>query len=318
MRVHSFGTRGSVPVSGSRYSRYGGNTTCFRIESECLPPSNYLVVDAGTGIVPLGYKALEEGVQEVTLLFTHFHHDHTQGIPLCPITFCDSVKIDCYGPEEHGIGPRQMLTDLMRQPYFPVSFVQVDHHFSCKGIKHPQSKIMVIHPDGGLKLLEVDELARAEQKELPQIRMKGGSFPLNECLVIRMWRTTHPERAISYRFEERPTGKVFVLMTDNENVDGLPQDMIRHLTGTDLLVIDSQYSREMYESATAGFGHGTPGFCVRVAKEVGITNLGLTHHHPGSSDVDVDTILEEARAAARSCGFGGNIRAMVDYEKLKV
>jgi hypothetical protein len=40
-------------------------------------------------------------------------------------------------------------------------------------------------------------------------------------------------------------------MTDHENEDGLSKSLRIYLTGADFLVMDSQYTKERYENATA-------------------------------------------------------------------
>lgn len=318
MRVTTYGTRGSVPVAGDSHTKYGGNTSCLNIESKCLPDDRLLIVDAGTGIVPLGRKALAVGVMEAYLLFTHYHHDHTQGLLLCPPTFKDDFRFRCFGPVEHDIGPAEMLGSIMRSPFHPLQFAEVKHHFTCKQIPYPRAQVLVVHPKGGIRLLEVDELVAAEEKSPAQVGIRGGAFPIDECMVIRMIRTHHPEKAISYRFEERPTGKVFVFLTDHENTAGISQEMRKHVLGADLLIMDCQYPREVYNRLTVGFGHSSPDYCVSVALEGGVTQLGLTHHDPGSDDSAIDKILVEAQGAAEQLGFRGEITALADYQQLKV
>ena len=46
-RVTLLGVRGSIPVSGEAYRRYGCATTCFLIELE----GETVLVDAGNGIL---------------------------------------------------------------------------------------------------------------------------------------------------------------------------------------------------------------------------------------------------------------------------
>lgn len=320
MRVKFYGTRGSVPVAGTPFNRYGGNTTSVHIQSETIPNDRSLIVDAGTGIVPLGKKVLDDGASGAILLLTHLHHDHTQGLLLCPATFRLDFRFECFGPEENNIGPYQMLETIMKPPFHPVEFSQVSHHFRCKGIPNPNAYVLVIHPnpDAGVRLLKIDEFNLAEQKTPAQVEIRGGVYPIDECMVIRMIRTHHPQRAISYRFEERSTGRVFVFMTDHENTDGISQDMVRHLQGADVLTMDCQYSRWMYDEYTADFGHSTPDYCVRLAAESGARKLYLTHHDPLSTDEEVDKILEEARAAAGNCGFTGDIRALADFDEVDI
>jgi hypothetical protein len=60
-RVKLWGTRGSIPVSGPEYRRYGGNTPC--IEISC--GKRTLIFDAGSGIRPAGLSLLQAGVRDV-------------------------------------------------------------------------------------------------------------------------------------------------------------------------------------------------------------------------------------------------------------
>jgi len=317
MKVTFYGTRGSIPVASSDKVTYGGNTTCLRIASQCLPKDHWLVVDAGSGIVPLGGEALKAGVKNVSVLFTHYHHDHTQGLLLCPLTFVKAVQLKLYGPVERGIDPSKMMKDMMKPPYFPLEYAEVSSHISGKGIEHPSGKVMLVHPVGGFKLITVDEYERVGQSGSHQVTMSGGKYPLDECLVVKMLKTNHPEQTISYRFEERPTGKVFVLLTDHENLDGMPKHLERHLLGADLLVMDSQYPRAKYEGGFAGFGHGTPDYCVSVAASVGAKALGLTHHDPFASDKDVAAVLDEA-ARANPAPDKLKVFACQDYQGVNV
>lgn len=314
MKVKMRGTRGSVPVAGLSHIYFGGNTTCVQIESECIPKSSWLLVDTGTGAIPLGSEALAAGIKDLRVLYTHFHHDHTQGALLMPQVYIPGIKLYLYGPEENGVGPAEVSKTLMNPPLHPVDYVEVARDIWCKGMKHPSKMVMIIHPEGGYKLMEVDEFLTDDGKDPAQVKMgNSGKYPIKDCLVIRMHRSNHPERTICYRFEERPTGKVFVFLTDHENTDGIPAALRNHLRGADLLVMDSQYSRERYDKSTAGFGHGTPDYCVRVAQAVGAKRLGLTHHDPNSSDQDIWRIEKEAQLFAETIGYQGEVFACRDY-----
>ena len=57
IRIVFYGTRGSIPVCGSGYDEFGGNTTCLLFDT---PDSvNVGIIDAGTGIRLLGHDILE-------------------------------------------------------------------------------------------------------------------------------------------------------------------------------------------------------------------------------------------------------------------
>lgn len=317
MEVKCFGTRGSLPVAGPDKIKYGGNTTCLQIKSNCLPEGEALIIDAGSGIIPFSQEVAGT-IQELNILFTHWHYDHIQGFLLCPLTYDPKIRINLFGPVEHDVHPQKMLEDVMRVPYHPVNAEIVKAHIYYKKLEFPSGKILLFHPSGGSKLLQVHELERIEQKEPAQITFKNGRYNLSECLVIRMFRTNHPERTITYRFEERPTGRIAVILTDNENQDGIPQALQRHLNGVQLLLIDSQYDRKTYDNKTAGFGHGTPDYCIRLAHMVKAEAVGLLHHDILSSDDMIDEIVRSAQQYAEEAGYEVEIFGCRDYQTINV
>ncbi|MBW2205751.1 MAG: MBL fold metallo-hydrolase, partial [Deltaproteobacteria bacterium] len=78
MIIRCYGARGSVPVSGAEYVKFGGDTTCLEIRSK----NDYIIiVDAGSGIRRLGNHLLQEGRFEYSMIFTHSHVDHILGFP---------------------------------------------------------------------------------------------------------------------------------------------------------------------------------------------------------------------------------------------
>ena len=57
MKVRIWGARGSIPVSGKEYLKYGGDTTCVEIRTN---NDEIIIVDAGSGIRQLGNTLLAE------------------------------------------------------------------------------------------------------------------------------------------------------------------------------------------------------------------------------------------------------------------
>lgn len=299
MKVTTYGTRGSLPVAGPQHVRYGGNTTSLRVESDCLPPGLVLAVDAGSGFLPLSKDGLKNGMEKLVLLMTHHHHDHTQGILIAPPFFMSKIAIDVYGPVENGIGPREVFEQTMKPPYHPVDFKTIAHHVRCHDVEHPTTRVFVCHPKGGFRMLEIEVYTRcvAEKRHLPF--GAGQSYPVEECMVITMHRTEHPERTVGYRFVE-PSGKTFVFLTDEEVRAAVPTSLKTFLKGADLLIGDAQYSEQTYRTKTAGFGHGTPTYVVSLALEAGAKKVGFTHHDPQSGDDDIDSLVAEGRTLAGS------------------
>ena len=72
MFIRCHGARGSIPVSGEGYLKYGGDTTCLEIRTR---NDEVIIVDAGSGIRRLGNNLLREGRFQYNILFTHSHWD---------------------------------------------------------------------------------------------------------------------------------------------------------------------------------------------------------------------------------------------------
>ena len=202
----------------------------------------------------------------------------------------------------------------MQPPYFPVHFKEICSHIRCHDIQFPNSTVLVVHPRGGILALATDAFERSTGSRAQVTFSRGHKFDLSECLVISMYRSNHPEQTISYRFEERPTGQVFVFITDHENEAAIPMRLRRHLRDADLLVMDCQYTRERYDAATAGYGHATPDYVAEVARQVGARRLGLTHHDPAATDDQVEALVRTAASALE----GVEVFGCRDYQEVDV
>ena len=77
MLARFWGCRGSLPTPGPSTVRYGGNTSCLEVE---LDDGSTLVLDAGTGICPLGAELARRKQRRIRLLLTHLHLDHVEGL----------------------------------------------------------------------------------------------------------------------------------------------------------------------------------------------------------------------------------------------
>jgi ribonuclease BN (tRNA processing enzyme) len=327
LTVTTHGTRGSQAVSNRDSVDTGGNTTSLRIESPCLPDGMALAIDAGTGFPPMvrdiaadgivGSKELGDGHEDdqLVVLFTHWHYDHIIGLlTALRATFNKDLPMHLIGPVDQGEGPKEMMRHLFKPPYFPASYKKVASHFNYTRLDEPSTYVVLIHPKGGLKVMALDEFERLERKSGGKMPFSAKIYhPLSECLVIRMLKTDHPQMTISFRFDEMPTGKSFVFLTDNESMDGIPQAYKAHVRDADLMIIDVQYPKGLYYAFTAGFGHAWAGFAVRLANSANVKRLGTTHHDPESTDQNVQAIVGEIqRLAAEELTQADSLEGLLD------
>ena len=114
LSVTILGSRGSVPVSGEKFSHYGGATCCILIRAG----ENALVLDAGTGLMNLSPAMI--GSTRLTIFLTHCHSDHLLGLPLCPIVMNPTFRLDIYGATRDDQTISAQVDRLMSPPLWPV------------------------------------------------------------------------------------------------------------------------------------------------------------------------------------------------------
>jgi len=107
------GCRGSIPVSGARFARFGGNTTSFALEHNRVA---HAFVDAGTGINAYRDYGLELA-STFDVFLTHYHWDHIQGLSMLGEVWGGTYTVDIFGAGDLHTN----LTEAISPPMFPVS-----------------------------------------------------------------------------------------------------------------------------------------------------------------------------------------------------
>jgi phosphoribosyl 1,2-cyclic phosphodiesterase len=269
--VKFWGVRGSHPTPGPETIRYGGNTACIEVRLG----SHIIILDAGTGIIPLGrdlaYRARQSGLPlELMVLFSHLHHDHTQGFPFFIPAYVPSADLRLYGPGACEASLQQVLENNQNPDTFPVSLRDMSASKDIHSLRENETLY-----------LDVD----------------GTSSPM-ACIKIHK-SYAHPGGSYAYRIEWR--GRSLVYATDTEGYQGGDKRLAAFARGADLLIHDAQYADEHYYGQipglgpTQGYGHSTISMACELAAQADVKQLALFHYDPSYDDIMVSALEARAR-----------------------
>ncbi len=254
MNVRFWGVRGSIAVSGQPFVHTGGNTTCVEIEKD----GHRLILDGGTGLSSLGNEL--GAPTNATLLFTHVHWDHIQGVPFFGPLFHPGSNIRMCGMRSSWGSLRDSLDAQMRPPQFPVGL----DAFNAQ-----------------LNFQDIDP---------------GHPFDIGPFKVIPALME-HPDGVLVYRIE--CDGKSVVFATDVEHGTKLDRRLLHFVEGADLLIHDAQYTESEYIGevgpSRVGWGHSTWNQAVGAGRLAGAERLALFHHDPTRTDDAVAVIEGHAK-----------------------
>lgn len=253
--VKFWGVRGSIATPGPAYQRYGGNTSC--IEVHC--GDQLIILDAGTGIRPLGKAMLEGAPRNAELLMTHTHFDHICGLPFFAPIYVKGFRVKIRaGHLLPSSNVRKVLCELMMAPLFPIPpsvfGAEVTYQdFSC-----------------------------------------GETLKLDGDVTVKTGSLNHPNGACGYRIEF--DGRSVCYITDTEHKPGsIDQRVVDLVAGADIMIYDSTYTDEEYPRF-AGWGHSTWQEALRVADAAKVKTCVIFHHDPSHDDVFMDNVSANAQS----------------------
>ena len=274
-RVRFWGVRGSYPTPGPQTIRYGGNTTCVEVEVG----GHILVLDAGSGIIRLGDELLQRAAGQalhVTLLFTHGHSDHLQGLPFFAPLYQSETSIGFFAPRLAGREVEELVTPLMSPPYFPVDI----HRLPSRRTFHTLTgKERMVWQAGNEQPVLVTGQPHIRAGEVHVSVYLNNHHPLNGSAVYR----------IEY------SGRKLVFATDVEWQDHCDPAFLAFVEGADLLIHDAQYTPDEYSASRQGFGHSSTLMATEAASQAHVGRLVLFHHEPTHDDEKLDALQEDAR-----------------------
>jgi phosphoribosyl 1,2-cyclic phosphodiesterase/ActR/RegA family two-component response regulator len=283
-RVKFWGVRGSIPTPGPTTVQYGGNTSCVEVRAD----GQIIILDAGTGMRLLGQQLAAEFESQpidATLLLTHTHWDHIQGLPFFQPVYKPQNHLRILGFEGARHGLEVVLAGQMESPFFPIGLREVPANVRIDELKEMSFNV------GPVRV----EAAFANHPGICvgyRLFTSGGSiafFPDNEPFP----EAALPTRAVG---GAEASARSFA---KSEN-----RKMIDFLRGTDVLIMDTQYDVSEYQRHT-GWGHGCLDDVVSLALEAEAKTLFLFHHDPCHDDAKISQMLDHARklVAARKASL---------------
>jgi phosphoribosyl 1,2-cyclic phosphodiesterase len=304
MRVKFWGVRGSIPVPGRATSRYGGNTSCVEVRPKGAAP---IIIDAGTGLRRLGKSLMEEafgdGRGETSILISHTHWDHVQGLPFFSPAYRAGNKIQIYA-RQRDMHLEAVFSQQNNSPYFPVPLSSLE-------------ATMSFH-----------ELVEGTKFHIG--RAKVSCTRLNHPWIAMAYRIEVDGAVVVYCADTAPFtdilfGREFIVKAPSLD-EPLPADVVEELArmragvvelarGADLLIYDTQFTKTEYLQRPH-WGHSHPDDAIQIARDAGAKQLCLFHHAPMRTDDENDQILAAYRTVA---AHGDQPLALVSaYEGLEI
>lgn len=295
MKVHFWGTRGSLPAARSpqlietklvkalRAARgrdldsdekildfirnelpfpvratYGTNTSCVEIAAG----DEYVVCDAGTGLRDFGNHLLASRAGKKTplvchLFLSHLHWDHIQGFPFFVPAYIPGNQIHIYGCHP---GLQQAMENQQQPTHFPV-------------------KLTDMMADISFHTLETGKVYQVAGLEVNAIAQQ------------------HPGGSFGYAFVRE--GKKFVYSTDSEHKNDATADnygFIEFFRDADLLVFDAQYTLFDAIDSKENWGHSSNLVAVELAVKAGVKRLCLFHMEHTHDDETLQNVLTQTCA----------------------
>lgn len=244
MELNVYGCRGSIPSSSKATVRYGGNTSCYEIVTD-----NYqLVLDTGSGFRNLRLQPEKAKI----ILYSHWHHDHIQGLPFNADLFNqNNLIIICSALSTKRLF-RNTLQTYFSGGYFPVDIVKHLSNLTFTNFNELQDQLL---PELNLNWLELN----------------------------------HPGGAAGYSIKSN-VGKITYLC-DNEYENSQFDELKRFSEGSDIVIWDGMFT-EIESLEKQGWGHSTIEQAIKFYKDSNLKKLLIAHHDPNRTDAELDELSD--------------------------
>ena len=245
-----WGARGGLPASGNEYSKFGHATCCVHLETE----KKNFVFDAGTGIVKLGQKIIDNNDKRpIDIFIGHYHYDHILGLPFFAPLFNKEIKINIYLPILNNESGINALDKFLSPPLFPMN-----RSIFSKNTNFIEFKV-------------------------------GKEINLKNNIKCNTMSLPHPGLNTAFRMYSNDFDFVYASDVEAEQATTI-DDIANFSTNTQYIFIDSSYTDTELKKRV-GWGHLSYQQVIDLAKKLKNSKVLIFHHDFFRSDQELDEIL---------------------------
>jgi phosphoribosyl 1,2-cyclic phosphodiesterase len=301
MKVRFWGVRGSIPSPGRATNRYGGNTSCVEVRPRRAAP---IIIDAGTGIRRLGKSLMEDSFRDgkgtASILISHTHWDHVQGLPFFSPLYRAGNKIQIFA-RQRDMHLEAVFSQQHNAPYFPVPLTAMQAEMSFHELIEGASF------DIGAAKITCAQLNHPWVAIAYRVDVDGAS------VVYCSDTAPFTDMLLGRDFMERPPDMGTLPPPIQAELTAMRAGVVALAKNADLLIYDTQFTPEEYK-VRPHWGHSRPDDAIEIAREAKVKRLCLFHHAPMRSDDDNDKILAAYREVTQADSF----ELLSAYEGLEI
>ena len=244
MKLITHGCRGSIPNPSKEMLKYGGNTTCFELNMDDFQ----VFFDTGSGF----QNAVLDNNKQIIIVFSHFHHDHLQGLAFNKYlitaekkTFICSALVNA-----------EKLNKIIRR-YFSGDFFPLDLFDNLDNVTFSN-------------FIDIQTMVSGELK-------------------IETIKLNHPGG--SYGYSVTRNNKKCVFLCDNEFTTSQADELKIFAENADMVIWDGMFTEEELRVKT-GWGHSSIQQGIDFFSSLNCGEIIISHHAPYRTDAELDTIEE--------------------------